>query len=306
MKETTFESGTKPKFLLRDVVLLKGSQPRFPPMEFATHADISWDVIEASVSITLPDGTTREVGNKKALIRDDDFTQLGFVSKNYEVVQNTVLKGLINPLVSEGLLEIKNTGWIKGGRLVFVQAQMSEEFSIAGESHQGMLTLLNSHDGSTQLSAGVTDVRVICQNTFAMAYSEMSTRLQHKLGVNERALGITETLEYVNTQMKMFQDAAETLSSTKATTAQVERVFRAAYGKKQDETVRNWDELWALYRNGRGNEGTTLWDAFNAVTEFSSHKSRKEEGSRFAYSNFGSGATIARRAIDAALELAAV
>jgi hypothetical protein len=134
----------------------------------------------------------------------------------------------------------------------------------------------------------------------------MSTRLQHKLGVNERALGIPETLEYVNTRMKMFQDAAETLSSAKATTAQVERVFRAAYGKKQDETVRNWDQLWALYRNGQGNEGATLWDAFNAVTEFNSHSARKTSDARFTYSNFGSGASIARRAIDAALELAAV
>lgn len=275
-------------------------------MEFATHAPIDWNVLEAPVSVTLPDGTSREIGNKKALLRDDTLAQLGFVSKSYEVVQNSVLTGLVRPLVEEGLLEVKNTGWIKGGRLVFVQAQMAEEFTVAGESHQGMLTLLNSHDGSTQLSAGVTDIRVICQNTFAMAYSEMSTRLQHKLGVNERALGITETLEYVNTRMKMFQDAAETLSRAKATTAQVEQVFRSAYGKKQDETVRNWDELWALYRNGRGNEGSTLWDAFNAVTEFSTHKSRKEAGSRFAYSNFGSGATIARRAIDAALELAAV
>lgn len=275
-------------------------------MEFATHAPIDWNVLEAPVSVTLPDGTSREIDNKKALLRDDTLAQLGFVSKSYEVVQNSVLTGLVRPLVEEGLLEVKNTGWIKGGRLVFVQAQMAEEFTVAGESHQGMLTLLNSHDGSTQLSAGVTDIRVICQNTFAMAYSEMSTRLQHKLGVNERALGITETLEYVNTRMKMFQDAAETLSRAKATTAQVEQVFRSAYGKKQDETVRNWDELWALYRNGRGNEGSTLWDAFNAVTEFSTHKSRKEAGSRFAYSNFGSGATIARRAIDAALELAAV
>ena len=275
-------------------------------MEFATHAPIDWNVLELPVSVTFPDGTSQEVGNKKALLRDDNLAQLGFVSKNYEVVQNSVLKSLINPLVSEGLLEIKNTGWIKGGRLVFVQAQMAEEFNIAGETHQGMLTLLNSHDGTTQLSAGVTDVRVICANTFAMAYSEMSTRLQHKLGVNERALGIPETLEYVNTRMKMFQDAAETLSSAKATTAQVERVFRAAYGKKQDETVRNWDQLWALYRNGQGNEGATLWDAFNAVTEFNSHSARKTSDARFTYSNFGSGASIARRAIDAALELAAV
>lgn len=273
-------------------------------MEIATQASLDWNVLELPVTVTLPDGTQREIKDKKALYREDTLGQLGFVSKKYEVVQNSVLTNLVDPLVSEGLLEVVNTGYIKGGRLVFIQAQMAQEFEIAGETHRGMLTLLNSHDGSTQLSAGVTDTRVICQNTFAMAYSEMSTRLQHKLGVNERALGITETVNYVNDRMRKFQEAAEVLASTEATVGKVDQIIRAAYSKKEGDTVRNRDQIVNLFFNGRGNEGRTLWDAFNAVTEYNTHASRPTTEARFAYSNFGSGASVSRRAIDAALALA--
>lgn len=273
-------------------------------MELATNASLDWSVVECPVSVTLPDGGQRELSNCKALVRGDNNAHLSIVSKAYEVVQNSVLTNLVQPLISEGLLEVKNTGYLKGGRSVFIQAQMTEEFKIADEPHRGMLTLLNSHDGSTQLSAGVTDVRVICENTFAMAYSEMSTRLRHKMGVNERALGITETINYVNDRMRQFQQAAEVLASTKATMSQVEQVIRAAYNKKAEETVRHRDEIVGLYHNGTGNGEGTLYDVFNAITEYNTHRSKKETDKRFAYSNFGTGAYVARRAIDAALALA--
>lgn len=273
-------------------------------MEFATHASLDWSVIECPVSVGLPDGGTRQLDNCKALVRGDNSYYLSIVSKSYEVVQNSVLTGLVQPLVSEGLLEVKNTGYLKGGRSVFIQAEMTEEFKIADEPHRGMLTLLNSHDGSTQLSAGVTDVRVICQNTFAMAYSEMSTRLRHKMGVNERALGITETINYVNDRMKQFQEAVEVLASTKATVSQVDQIIKAAYAKKAEETVRHRDEIISLFRHGAGNGEGTLYDAFNAITEYNTHSSKKDPVKRFAYTNFGTGSGVARRAIDAALALA--
>lgn len=272
-------------------------------MQIVTHASLDWNVLELPLTAKLPTGDYMEVKNRKALVRDDNFEQLGIVGKTYEVVQNTVLNDLVSPLVSEGLLKVTNTGYLKGGSRVFIQAQMTEEFNIAGENHRSMLTLLNSHDGTTHFSAGVTDVRVICANTFAMAYDEMSTKLQHTLGVTQRALNITETINYVNDRMRKFSKAAETLAKVPATVSKVDQIIQAAYGKKQGETVRNRDDIVELFYNGRGNDGRTLYDAFNAITEFNTHRSRKTENDRFGYSNFGSGAAIARRAIDAALAL---
>lgn len=273
-------------------------------MQIATQASLDWNVIACPVTVQLPDGTSREVPNRKVLVRDDNLDQVGVVGGRYEIVQNSVITNLVRPLVEEGLLEIVNQGYIGTGSKVFIQAQMADEYEIAGEKHRAMLTMLNSHDGTSPLAAGVTDTRVICQNTFAMAMEDMSTRLQHKLGVNEQALKITETLDFVNERMRRFSEAAETLASTKATVGQFDRILLAAYGKKEGDTVRNRDQIAERFFAGRGNEGATLWDAFNAITEFNTHVSAKTAEARFGYANFGTGASVARRAIDAALALA--
>lgn len=273
-------------------------------MQIATQASLDWNVLACPVAVQLPDGTSREVPNRKVLVRDDNFAQVGVVGGRYEIVQNSVITNLVSPLVSEGLLEITNQGYLGSGSKVFIQAQMTQGYEIAGEDHRAMLTLLNSHDGTSPLAAGVTDTRVICQNTFAMAMEDMSTRLQHKLGVNEQALKITETLDFVNERMQRFSEAAEVLSSTKATVGVMDKIILAAYGKKEGDTVRNRDQIVDRFFNGRGNEGSTLWDAFNAITEFNTHASGKTSEARFGYANFGTGASVARRAIDAALALA--
>lgn len=265
---------------------------------------LDWSVATNRLFTYAPNGHIREVQGFKALYRSDNDFHLGIVSDGYEVVQNSELYRLIQPLVAEGLLTVTNAGILRGGRKVFIQARMAQEFKIAGETHRGMLTLLNSHDGTTRLAVGVTDVRVICSNTYAMAYSQMGTRLAHTLGINERMLSITQTVDYVNQRMGTFQDAAETLSRAVATPRQVEWVMRAAFGKRDDDPFRQRDELMNLYRNGMGNEGRTLWDAFNAVTEYASHKSRRNEDARFRYANFGAGVDAARRALETALALA--
>ncbi len=272
-------------------------------MQIATHASLDWNVLELPLVADLPNGEKLEVGNRKVLVRDDNYAQLGVVGKTYEVVQNSILNDLVSPLVSEGLVKVTNTGYLKNGSKVFIQAQMTEEFNIVGENHRSMITLLNSHDGTTHFSAGVTDVRVICGNTFAMAYDEMSTRLQHTLGVTQKALNISETINYVNERMRRFSEAAEKLSTTTASVSKVDQMIEMAYGKQPGDKVRNRDEIVDLFYNGRGNGGRTFYDAFNAITEFNTHKSRKTENDRFGYANFGTGASIARRAIDAALAL---
>jgi phage/plasmid-like protein (TIGR03299 family) len=270
-------------------------------MNFATNG-LDWEVIEAALSASVGDQIITLPG-QKGLFRSDNHKLLSVMSDAYEVVPNSLLKEMIQPLVEEGLLEIANIGWLQKGKKVFIQTRMAETFRVVGENHQGMLTILNSHDGTTLLSAGVSAVRVICSNTFAMAYSHLSTRLKHDLGVKEKALGITETLDYVNTRMAQYNEAAELLALTPASDRMVEGLFLHAYNKQENEKPRNWDQLWELYRKGQGNEGKNLWEAVNAITEWSSHSSKKSEEARFAYNNVGTGATVARRAIDYALEL---
>lgn len=272
-------------------------------MLFATETNLNWDVIKAPLSYVDPEGTGTEIPTRVALLRDDTYDMLSIVSPGYEVFQNWQLKNLVMPMVEEGLLKIVNMGEIAGGKRVFIQAQMADEYTVAGEETKAQLTFLNGHDGGTVLSAGVTSVRVICQNTFAQAMTDMGSRLRHSIDIHEKAVTIQETAKYVNEGMIKYRQAAEVLANQRALGNDVDDLIARAFGKKSAAEVRARDEIQHLFKNGTGNSGVTLWDAFNAITEYTTHKAKKTVEGRFQYAQFGQGSRVARRAMDAALAL---
>ena len=272
-------------------------------MTFSTNDQLNWGVTSAALTATLDDGQQVEVFGKVAQVRDDNGAILGITSQTYEIYQNNDLRNLITPMVDEGLLEITNIGYLGKGEKVFIQAQMAEEYQIVGEAHQARITLLNAHDGSAALAAGVTDHRVICSNTFAMAMSDLDKRLRHTSDIHTRALEITQVINFVNENMKRFSDAAEKLSSHRVVGSELDDLIATVY-KKPVENVRAANSIRKFYREGAGNEGKTLWDALNAVTQYTTHNASKDEGKRFASVNFGANAARNLRAMNAALALA--
>jgi hypothetical protein len=99
----------------------------------------------------------------------------------------------------------------------------------------------------------------------------------------------------------------EKLASERCTSVQFRNFLEVVYNKDvsamRDSFV---NQLNNLFYNGKGNEGRTYHDAFNAVTEYASNYSRKTTSGRFLYSQFGPGARINNRALRAGLELATV
>ena len=267
-------------------------------MTFSTHDNLDWDVITRPLHVTV-DGTSIPVPFKKAQLRDDTMEVIGVTGLTYEVFQNSSLKAFVNPLISEGLLEIVNIGVLNGGSKVFLQAQMTEDFTVAGESHKGMISLLNAHDGTAALAAGVTDTRVICGNTFAMAMGDMTTRLRHGKSLMDEASRITEVINFVNEGMARYSEAAEKLASCRLSELKMNEIIEETF-QKPKESIRAYNTIVQLTRSGKGNEGKTLYDVVNGITEYTTHFAGKDE-KRFASANFGRNANLARRAMNVAL-----
>ncbi len=273
---------------------------------FAMQDKLEWEVAKRRVCVIGADGNFQPIEGKMATVREDNDKVLGIVSDDYEVLANSDLKKLIQPLVDEQVLSVTNQGYLGGGRKVFVQAQVAEDYQIAGESYKGMITLLNSHDGSTKVAIGPTTVRVICQNTFALAMSQLGEKFRHSGGVTDRVLSSTAIVEYVNNAMKKYAEYVEKLDTTPCSSAQFQQAVEVIYQKPVEKMRDSFvSQLNNLFYNGKGNSGKTLSDALNAVTEFGTHYSRKSKDGRFNYQNFGGGATISRRAMSVLLEMAA-
>ena len=167
-------------------------------MTFATTDTLNWNVGTRDLFYTVA-GEEIKVPGKVAQVRTDTRECVGITSPSYEVFQNHSLKDLVYPLVDAGQLTIENMGYLGKGEKVFIQCAMADEYKMGNESFKGMITLLNSHNASSKLSAGVTTERVICSNTFAMAQQDMSTKLAHRADIHSRALEITEVIKaYIN------------------------------------------------------------------------------------------------------------
>lgn len=273
---------------------------------FAVTDNLDWTVSQRTLFYQRANGTVGELPDRVAIVRDDTERCLGVVSSNYETVQNADLLKLINPMVEEGLLTVENMGHLNHGSRVFAQARVNEEFQVVGENYKAYITLLNGHVGNASVAIGPTATRVICGNTFAMAYSDLSEKYRHQAGVNERVLESKAIINYVNGAMKKYSDYVDKLATERCTGVQFRNFLEVVYDKDvrkmRDSFV---SQLNNLFYNGQGNEGRSYYDAFNAVTEYASNYSRKSSAGRFNYAQFGQGARINQRAMRAALDLVA-
>ena len=270
-------------------------------MNLSTVNNLDWNVVSRDLFVKVGDDEIAVPG-KKAQLRDDTFDVIGVTGKDYQVFQNSSLKELVMPAVEEGLLDISNIGYLGAGGKVFIQAEMNEAFTIVGEEHKGMITLMNSHDGTSALAAGVSDVRIICGNTFSMAMGDMSTRLRHGKRLHDDASQITAIIDYINENMKLYSEAVDSLSTTKCNESTVKQLIEFTYNKPSD-SVRATNNIVKLFRSGKGNEGKTLWDGFNAITEYTNHFAGTDDNKRYVSANFGRNAVLNRRAFNAALAM---
>lgn len=274
---------------------------------FKVNDKLDWTVSKRTLCFIGADGEMIPWTEKKAIVRDDNDMALGVVSPGYEIMQNEDLKQVVAPMVSEGLLTVSNQGYLNKGAKVFIQAEVNQDFRVAGEDYRGMITLLNGHTGNASVAIGTTATRVICSNTFAMAYKDIGEKFRHTEGVTERVLDSTTVIDYVNDAMRKYAEYVEKLDRATCSSKQFNDAVEIIYGRPNESSRDSFvNQLNNLFYNGKGNAGRTFYDAFNAVTEYGTHFSRKDKNGRFNYANFGKGADVNRRALAVLNELATV
>lgn len=262
---------------------------------FAVTDNLNWTVSKRPLFFTGTDGQPVQWTEKVAVVRDDSDRGLGTVSPDYEIVQNETLLGLIKPLQEEGLIKIENVGYLQHGATVFVQAKIEGDFQVVGEDYKSYITFLNGHVGNKSVAIGTSAYRVICGNTFAMAYSDISEKFRHTSGVNERVLETSAVSDYVTVCMDKYTSHIERLANRRCSKGEFHQSLEQIFQKRVNE-IKQIEKLDQLFTRGRGNEGVSFYDAFNAVTDFTSNVARKSPKTRFQYVNFGSGNRLNQRA----------
>lgn len=236
-------------------------------------ANLGWDVVQEPVC--LQDGTV--IPNYFANVRSDTKDVLGMVKDKYRIVQNKEAFEFTDNIIqnSKGIeCHYETAGSLFNGKRTFLLVRLPETDWVGDEVEQ-YLFVTNSHDGSTGLMAGISSVRIVCNNTLQWALKDAkrvwnlrhTESLKGKQAEAEQALGLA-----LNYSERMKEDAL-LLAGKKV---REEKFFRQLFEKmdlSEKATERVGLELADLMKNKDDlqNFRGTAWGCYNVCADYISN-----------------------------------
>jgi len=228
----------------------------------------------------------------RATVRMDTNQLLGVVGSDYEVLQNSVAFDFMDTVLDDQT-KIETVGALGNGERIFITAKLPHKIVVGtkGEDLTEMYLLLTtSHDGSCGVRAGLTPVRVVCNNTLSHALSKglkNNISIRHTKSVKDRLEQAGKVMRHaLNYQMNLEAAYNVLYKKSVSDSAMKDLVKMIVQGDKNDNTrmTNILDKIEASYFTGVGQEQVlgTAWGVFNAITHYTCHeKTYKNQETRF-------------------------
>jgi len=288
------------------------------PIEvWAEQAGMDWQIKEAPVRFMTESigslGAIMSFPEQKVLFRSDTNAPLSVVSNRYQVVQPREILEFYRDLTEKSGFELETAGVLKGGRKVWALAKTNQSSTLKGnDTVNGYVLLATGCDGTLATTAQFTSIRVVCNNTLAIALENNSgaVKVPHSTSFDpeavKRKLGISVT-SFDSFMYRMKNLSERKVKSFEATNYLL-RIFTDSASPASGLTnERAMKKVQALYDGqGMGSELAsskgTAFGLLNAVTEFVDHERRaRSVDHRLESALFGAGATLKQKALDQAL-----
>ncbi len=144
--------------------------------EALVQSGLEWLVESQPVFIHNPDNSEVEVEGYVANVRSTDRSVLAVVSDQYRIIQNHEAFNFVDELVGGGEVRYETAGSLFHGKKIWVLAKMNRERNILGDPVNPYMLFTNSHDGTSAVTAMMTPVRVVCNNTLNLALTQHHRR----------------------------------------------------------------------------------------------------------------------------------
>ena len=243
----------------------------------------NWNVRKEPV--IYPAGVT-SITDEFMVLRDTPtgVQSMAIVGDKYKTYQNEELFSFGDNLLDGGATW-ESAGFFRNGRTVFGALTIDRELVLdpsgANDKTNTYLLVTTSHDSSSSIRAGVTPVRVICQNTLSLAWStakkaKQAWSVRHTQGTAGRIAEAKTALKLTHAYLDEFETMARELYETPITTAQFDKAYSMVYPLADDakpSVLTAWNKKFdltrGLYLSGSTNANITgtKWGALNAMTE---------------------------------------
>lgn len=282
------------------------------PSEALELAHLNWEVRKEA----LYRSNIEKIPDHVAICRTDNGQYLGTVGSGYVPVQNSLQAAYLDALCAEGV-HVECAGALRGGRKTFWTVRVPKNIVVSeGDEIERYLILANSHDGSLSFRAFWSPIRVVCMNTLNAALRGQKTGvcLRHTPNIRSRmnqvrkVLGIAgEYYDALGQQLRKLQAASlDDQGFLKFT----DTILPLPLGEKPSAAlIKVREQIQLNWLAGRGSTlaGRTVYNAYNSVTEFTSHQSslrgRNKQDRRFESIYLGAARNLQQAAFDAAVQM---
>lgn len=288
--------------------------------EAIKNANLDYEVSKAPIAYTTSNSITNEIESVYATYRVDNNDYLGLVRSRYEIVQNREAFSFFDSIIHEGEAIFETAGVLGNGERIFLLAKLPEDFLIGGEKIEKYILLTNSHDGSSSVVAGMTNVRVVCNNTLQAALRGLENRvsIKHTNGVQNRLAEAHKVMGIASKYNQQVEEIFNRMTDVKMTEGEYRDYFfkilapefKPTTTKQQAEVstyLKNVVEATTQFALTHPTQTTdaangTLWGAYNAISGYYNYiKSYDSQEKKFASQFFGTASNKMVKSFNEAL-----
>lgn len=275
-------------------------------MKMAEAHGLGWDV--QKVVLQTPDG---EESGFFGVQREDTGKVFCTVRDGYKPFQNSELFELADAVANETNLPVHKAGMFDDGGKVFIQLNTGSLTGIGSNNDtvQTYVTCVNSHDGSSAIRWGHSNLTISCSNTFHAVRGKLSNSSRHTEKMHERIKISLNQIRLVRDAQDRLNEKLYELSEHSIGDNDIDKFLSNITGLPMNLTE---DELRGKFHGRAVNraldienavkdelsyKGNNLWALFNGVTKYTTHVYGRT-GTREHSKMLGQAASLDERALD--------
>ncbi len=148
--------------------------PHQPIEVWAQQAGMDWRIESSDVSYMAKKDRGQSIimpyEEQRVLYRSDTHAPLSVVSQRYQEVQPKEILEFYRDLTEQSGFELETAGVLKGGKKFWALARTGQSTALKGKDvSNGYILLATACDGTLATTAQFTSIRVVCNNTLAIA-----------------------------------------------------------------------------------------------------------------------------------------
>lgn len=231
--------------------------PNQPIEVWAQQAGMDWQIESSDVRYMAQNPRGQNIilpfEEQRVLYRSDTHAPLSVVSQRFQEVQPKQILEFYRDLTEQSGFELETAGVLKGGKKFWALARTGQSAALKGKDvSNGYILLATACDGTLATTAQFTSIRVVCNNTLAIALKGQ----QSSAGVVKVPHSTKFDAEKVKQQLGISVRAwdehmyeMKQLSQRKVTQQEAAAYFDAVFNNTSLSSAEQDDRIIQYYRN---------------------------------------------------------